>query len=138
MANQDQKNEYAKSVALFLAELLRTRKISISRASEIAGRVVNNINLIDTEEDFLKLIKELMSDFDELDHLHKLVTEKIQISKRVNLENRVREFASQTIITDLTLAANILSDAVSYNCTLEALCAKYPSFKQFMEYYEHR
>ena len=73
MDSQNAKEEYAKQVCLFLAELLRTHKIALPRAAEIAEKVTQNINLIDSEAQFLTLIKQLAQDFQELIHLGELV-----------------------------------------------------------------
>ncbi|HYC79427.1 MAG TPA: hypothetical protein VEC17_00180, partial [Candidatus Binatia bacterium] len=63
---QTTRDHYGRMVCFFLAEGLRSRKISISRAAEIAEKVLNHVNLLDTETAFLNLVKELAKDFEEL------------------------------------------------------------------------
>src|SRR3989338_4150956 len=86
------KDAYAKSVCYFLAEQLRTRRISLTRAAEIAQKMVANIRLIDREEDFLTLIKSLSGDFEELVQLEDRVSMSMHVGKRKELEIKVLEF----------------------------------------------
>lgn len=128
------KEEYAKSVCLFLAELLRTRKISLQRAAEIAQKVVDHVNLLDTEADFLKLIKELTYDFEELFKLEQRVMMHMETSKRLELENRVREFVIGVMGYDPNLALSVLQAAISEQTDMTNMCAKFPQFKEFIEH----
>src|SRR6185436_7071636 len=111
----EQKNEYAKAISLFLAELLRTRKITLHRAADIAQKVVENINLIDTEEHFLKLVKELSSDFDELQHLVERYHMHLKVTDRKDLEHKARMFAIQIMSSDMNLALQVLQEATKEN-----------------------
>lgn len=127
------KEEYAKAVCFFLSEMLRTHKISFERSAEIAQRILENINLIDTEEDFLKLIKELSKDFEELVKLEEQAYFRVEQNDRKSLDHIVREFVIYTIAEDLKLALTLLQEVVNKKCTPEELCAKYPQFDQFVE-----
>ncbi|MEJ0021188.1 MAG: hypothetical protein WDN47_01260 [Candidatus Doudnabacteria bacterium] len=129
----EKKNEYAKSVCYFLAEELRIRKISLSRAAEIAQKVVDNINLIDTEQDFLRLIKDLSSDFDELFQLEERIQFGIQISQRKQLEEKVREFVADILPQDTKMALEILQEAIREEIKAEDLRKDFPKFNQFLE-----
>lgn len=126
------KEEYAKAVCFFLSEMLRTHKISLERSAEIAQRILENINLLDTEEDFLKLIKELSKDFEELVKLEERAYYRVEQSDRKNLDHIVREFVIYTIAEDLKLAASLLQEVVNKKSTPEELCAKYPQFNEFI------
>jgi hypothetical protein len=132
MTDTNKKNEYAKSVALFLAELLRSRKVTLKRAAEIAAKVVANINLVDTEEHFLRLIKELTLDFEELHHLQELISIEIKINKRKQMEKIVIEFAASIMVTDIRLASEVLRHASNDNVDYEQLRSKFPQFNEFM------
>ena len=127
------KEEYAKAVCMFLAEMLRTRKVSLSRSAEIAQKVVDNINLIDTEEDFLRLIKELTSDFEELFKLQKIVLLDVERSQRRDMEETVREYVINIMGTDARQALDVLVEAVKAESQLPQLCAKFPKLKEFTE-----
>lgn len=125
-------DQYAKSVCLFLAELLRTHKISLGRAAEIAQKVVDNINLIDSEHDFLRLIKELSSDFDELFGLQERIQMNIHVTVRKELENKVREFVIFILPQNSNLALAVLQEAIKDNVRTQDLCDKFYEFKEFI------
>ncbi len=128
-----QKENYAKSISLFLAELLRTRKVQLSRAAEIAQQVLANINLIETEEQFLKFIKLLSSEFEELTRFQDKISFDIQQHSREYLEDSVRQFVILYLSQDVRLACSVLEEAVQPGCTVEQLCGRYPQFKEFKE-----
>ncbi len=125
------KEQYAKSVCFFLAEQLRTRKVELKRCAEIAQKVVENINLLETEQDFLRLIKEMTSDFEELISLDRRVTFHIQVTDREKLEGDVREFAIHLIGHDPILVTTILSEAMKQGSSLPDLYSKFPQFQEF-------
>jgi len=127
------KEQYAQAVSFFLAELLRTRKISLNRAAEIAQKVTENINLIDSEERFLSFIKEISSDFEELFQLQERISFTIKYDARRDFEQKVREFAISTLATDATLACQVLQEAVNENCEINQLCVKFPQFSEFIK-----
>lgn len=132
MNTLDQKDQYAKAVSMFLAELLRTRRIGLNRAADIAQKVVANLNLLDSEARFLQFIKELSGDFEELFQLEARVDMHMKFSARHDFEQKVREFAISTLPTDANLACLVLQEAVSENCESEELSAKFPQFKEFI------
>ncbi len=127
------KNDYAKSVSLFLAELLRTRKINLKRAADIAQKVVQNINLIDTERHFLQFVKELASDFEELFPFEELVHLHIHSTDRRDLEHKVRLFVAHIMSSDQPQALNLLQESLRNDVTSAELYAKFPQFRQFTE-----
>lgn len=129
----DQKEQYARSVCYFLAELLRTHRLSLLRAAEIAQKVVENINLIDSEENFLKLVKELSSDFEELNKLSDRIQMNIHTSQRKILEDAVRGFVITILPSDTNLALAILQEAIKDHIMIEDLCVKFPQFQVFIK-----
>lgn len=133
MSVSNNKEEYAKAVCYFLAELLRTHRVSLARASEITQKVLANINLIDTEAQFLKLVKELSQDFQELLSLGRRVDMHLKVGEREQFEIHVREFVILSLNSDPPSAMAVLKEAVTEGVAVEAICAKYPTFKQFME-----
>jgi hypothetical protein len=126
------KDEYAKAVCYFLAELLRTRKITLTRSAEIAQKVVDHINLIDSEEDFLRLIKEMTSDFEELFQLTERIHMNIKVDTRKDLDGQVREFVIRTLPQDTKLALDVLLSAIQQDAKVDDLCVKFPQFKEFL------
>ena len=132
-----QKEEFAKLTCLFLAEQLRTKKISLQRASEIAQKVVQNLNLLDTEQDFLKFIKELTADFEELVHLEQRVFMHAEVTERRQMESHVKEFVISVLTHDANLALTIMEAAVKDETRLEHLLQSFPEFKNYMEKTKH-
>lgn len=126
------KEDYAKMVCLFLAELLRTHKISLNRAAEIAQKVVENINLINNEKDFLGLISELNKDFEELFRLEDRVFFHIAVDERKQMESQVRSFVIQIISDDPKMALDIMMEAIKEESKLETLSVKFPKFNDFL------
>ncbi len=127
------KNHYARMVCLFLAEGLRTRNMGLRRAGEIAEKVLQNMNLLDNERDFLMLVKELAKDFDEMTTLEKkLIMDKEKKEKR-DMERIVKDFSVQSLSGNSHQALSLLQDATGQNVTLEELEKKYPDFKEFVE-----
>lgn len=125
------KEQYAKAVSMFLAEMLRTRKIGLTRSAEIAQKVIDNINLIDNEEHFLSFIKELSKDFEELFKLEKIVLKDLKVTQRHNMEEKVREYAITIMATDTKLALSILVEAIREDIQMEDLFNKFPGFREF-------
>jgi hypothetical protein len=126
------KNDYARAVCHFLAEGLRTRKIGLKRAAEIAKKVVDHMNLLDTERDFLKLVKELSIDFQELVKLEDRIYLYIKSDDRSRMETSVKEFAVKLISQDTKLALQIMEEAIKDGADLKQLEDKFPQFKEFI------
>ena len=131
--SDNNKEQYARAVSLFLAEELRVRKISLPRAAEIAQKVVENINLIDSEARFLGFIKEISSDFEELFQLQERIDMHMKYNARREFEEQVREFAILTLSNDAALASQVLQEAVNENSEINQLCAKFPQFASFIK-----
>ncbi len=138
MNTQGNKNEYARLVSLFLAELLHTRKISLDRAAEIGQKVLANINLIDTEQDFMKLVMELTRDFEELMPFEERVHIHAHVSERKDLERKVRAFVVSILATDMPLAIKILEEAIRDEVSLADLQHKFPEFSKYLETNSHQ
>jgi hypothetical protein len=132
-----QKNEYARMISLFLAELLRTRKTSLNRAADISQKVVENINLIDTEVDFLRFVQMLTSEFDEMVPMKEVVQLHIRKNHRVDLEQKVKSFVIHIMQEDPNHALEVLQEASKDDAKLPDLCLKYPKLKQFIEINRH-
>lgn len=119
-------------VCLFLAEQLRVRKISLPRAAEIAQKVVSNINLLDSEQDFLRLVKELAKDFEELVRLEERVFFWVDINHRKVMEENVRGCVVEMIGQDPVFALELLNMAIKDGATVEDLKIKFPQFAAFL------
>lgn len=131
--NQINKEEYAKAVCLFLSEQLRTHKISLQRAADIASKIVSNLNLIDTEHDFLQLIKELSKEFEILIRLEEKVFFYAQINERKRMEQLVREFVIGYFASDSKMVLELLLEAIRSETTIAVLEQKFPVFSRFVK-----
>jgi hypothetical protein len=132
------KEEYAKSVCMFLSELLRTHRIDLARSAEIAQKTLEHLNLIDSEEDFLKFVKELTLDFQELFQLEERVLLNVHMNRRAEMENLVREFVITTVPDNPKQALTILLEAIKDDCRLEDLSRKFPLFEKFRQEQDHQ
>ncbi len=127
------KEQYAQAVCYFLAELLRNHRVSLPRAAEISEKVVGNINLIDTEKQFLEFIRDLSRDFEELLQFTERIDMHMKAGDREKLETQVREFVISSIGSDLDTAFAVLNEAIKEGCRHEDLCQKFPQFHQFIQ-----
>lgn len=127
------KQDYARAVCVFLADGLRSKRVPLQHAAEIAQKVVENINLIDTEKDFLNFIKNLSKDFEELVKLEDRIFMHMKIDERKVMEAKVREFVVTVLQSDLSQAVEILDAAVKSGSKIDELQQKFPKFRQFLE-----
>lgn len=128
----DPKELYAKSLCYFLAEMLRTRKIELKRAADIGQKFAQNVNLIDTEKDYLRFIKDMSSDFEELFFLGQRIEITVTTNPQRELETRVREFVASILPLDTNLALLVLEKSIKDDASVEALRKKFPKFDQFI------
>lgn len=126
------KDDYARVVCLFLAEGLRSRKVSLVRSAEIAQKVVENINLVDTEHDFLRLIKELAIDFQELLKLEDRIFLYVKNDERARMEKAVKDFAAAIMASDSKTALAIMQQALDEKTSIEMLKKNFPTFNEFL------
>lgn len=129
----NKKEEYARAVCYFLAELLRNHRVALPRAAEISEKVLANINLIDTELQFLEFIRVISKDFEELVGFSERIDMHMKVGERQKLDIQVREFVIASLDKDLETAFLVLSEAVKPDACHEVLCGKFPVFKQFIE-----
>lgn len=126
------KEQFAKSVCLFLAEMLRTRKVTLHRGAEIARAMVLKLDEIETEEDFLRLTRELEYEFQELVALsHDLVFHQ-EVSRRQQMEQLVRAFVIHDLPGNPRQAVLIMEKALEPACSLEELATLFPDFAEFV------
>lgn len=123
---------FAQAVCYFLAEQLRVRRIDLKRAAEISQKVLQNINLVSNEADFLRFIKELSNDFEELQTLEKIVFMNMRAGSRKQMDNAIKEFVVATIVYDLPLATQVLSEAIKVEARAEDLLSKYPQLGKYL------
>lgn len=120
-------------VCQFLAEGMRSRKLTLKRASEITEKVLANYNLIDSEADFLSLIKELSKDFEELSKLEKDVLKQRHMDQRRHMENLVKDYVISNLHLHPQVSLTIMEEASKESSNLEALKQKFPEFNLFVQ-----
>ena len=133
IAPNPKKEEFAKEVCMFLAEQLRTHRISLERSADISQKVIDHLNLIDTEEDFLKFIMEIGHDFEELAVFAVRLEFYQRITRRQKMENSVREFVISIMPQDVQLALSVLLEAVKDEVQMRDLTQKFPQFNEFIQ-----
>lgn len=129
------KHHYAKLTCLFLVEGLRTRKMPLPRVVEIAEKFLDHVNLLDSERDFLLLVKELSKDFEELVALENKILQNRNIQERRKFEQLVKEFAIKYMSDNSQLALKVLKEACSDTANISTLSSRYPEFNQFAKKY---
>ncbi len=127
------KEDYARVVCMFLAEGLRSRNITLVRGAEIAQKVYDNLNLLDSEQDFLRLIKELSNDFEELLQLEQRVNMYVASDQRAKMEKLVKEFVAAAMVSDSKTALDLIHEATKPDSTIESLKKTFPKFQEYLE-----
>lgn len=119
-------------MCLFLAEMLRTRRVSLRRGADIAAAIVVKLDQIQSEAEFLQLVKQLEYEFQELQHLEQDLTFYHKVSQREKLEKLVREFAIQNLPDDPHRAVALMEEALLPGVELSELTKNFPDFGEFV------
>ena len=125
----------SKAVCLFLAEMLRTRKVKLDRCADIAAEIVNRLESIGSEKQFLDAVKELEFEFQELKTLKNDLLQVTSMSSRQQMEQIVREYAIQILPHDPKQSILLLEEALKSESTLISLSKRFPAFAKFAEDY---
>lgn len=132
MSNLPEKEKYIKILCLFLAEEMRVHNIELDRAAFVARKVMQNINLLDSEKDFLSLIKELSKDFNELVRFGQHLEYSSAIKSRRNWEQFVTDYVVSNLTNNMHTALQIVEDASQPDMSLDILKKKYPEFGDYI------
>lgn len=124
--------ELAKAVCLFLAEMLRTRNTSLERSAEIAAAVVEKLPTIESEAEFLEIVRTMEADFQELKVLEEDLAFHHQADARQKMEQLVREFAIGSLPGDPERAVVIMEESLKPGSTLASLREKFADFNEFV------
>src|SRR6266404_5309817 len=119
-------------VALFLAEAIRSRRTSLTRAAEISHRVIAMLPSISGETQALSMLTEIEKDFQEVSVLKQALHFGYQSSDVKVYETEIKDYASKIFSKDLNLSNAFLQDAARPGATIQQLCLKYPEFCQFL------
>ena len=132
MAESSQNNNFVKLVAYFLAEIVRSRRASISRAAEISEEVVKNLSQFSSEAAALNWVQEISREFEELGDLKQALKFNYHPSDIGVYQDEVKDFASRLLERDMRRSSEFLNDASAKQNTIQQLCIKYPDFCNFL------
>ena len=124
--------EFSKEVCLFAAEQLRQERMSLAQAGELTEKVSQNLNLVGSEQDALRLTRELARDQEYLTGLVERVYMNAEVTENERLVELVRAFAVAFLPKDPKVAAELTQTANEPNMTIEQLSVQFPEFKQFI------
>lgn len=119
-------------VALFLAEALRSRRISLSRAAEVSARVTDCLPYISSEDQALAMLTEIEKDFQEVTALKQALHFGYKESDVKVYEDEIKSYAAKILQQGLTEPNAFLQDAAIPNMSISQLCLKYPDFCSFL------
>lgn len=117
---------------MFFSEVIRSRKITIARAAELSGAIIDAYKTVQDETQLLEVLSELEKDFDEVFMLKEALQFGQTLSETKIYEKEIREYAADLFARDMVLSAAFLQDARQPGATIQQLCLKYPYFSNFL------
>jgi hypothetical protein len=117
-------------VALFLAEELRSRHVTINRAAEISSLVVEALPQLSNEETVLTFLTQIEHEFEEVGLLKQALCFNYQDDDINVYTKEIKDFAAQLFESDMVASATFLQNAASPGMTIQKLCIKHPDFCQ--------
>jgi len=130
-------NEYQLNqlIALFLAEIIRSRRTSLRRAAEISRFVVQRIHSIHSEPEALNMLTSIEKDFEEVVTLKQVLHFGYKKSNIKIYEQEIKEYAAEILVKNMVESSAFLQDASRKDITIQELCLKHPEFCEF--FYRH-
>lgn len=119
-------------VAVFLAEVIRSRRTSLARAAEISDRVVQLLPQMKSEAEALALLTEVEKDFEETVVLKQVLHFGYKDTDIQLYEHNIKEYAAMIFVKDMVLSVAFLHDAAQPGMDIRKLCLKYPDFCQYL------
>jgi len=119
-------------IALFLAEVIRTRRTSLRRAAEISHLVVSRLPQINSEDQMLLMLTDIEKEFEEVSALKQVLHFGYGPSDIKVYEREIKEYASKIFIKDIHTSNTFLQDAAQPGMNIQQLCLKYPDFCQYL------
>lgn len=123
---------FSNLVALFLAEVIRSRRTSLPRAAEISQRVISQIKNCKDENKTLAMLTDIEKDFEEVSSLKQALHFGYKLNELKVFEKEIKEYASKIISQDLKASAEFLEDAALPSMNIQQLCIKYPKFCDYL------
>ena len=121
-----------KLVAMFLAEVIRSRRTSLSRAAEISDRVIQLLPQMKTESQALSLLTDVEKDFEEMVVLKQALHFGYRDTDIQVYEQDIKEYAARIFTQDMALSVAFLQEASKPDMDIQKLCFKYPDFCQYL------
>ncbi len=125
-------NQFNGLVALFLAEIIRSRRTSLRRAAEISNWVIRNLPKMTSETAILGLLTDIERDFEEVAALKQALHFGYKELDIKVFEHEIRQYASDIFAKDMVLSAAFLQDASKSDMDIQRLCLKYPDFCNYL------
>lgn len=119
-------------ISLFLCELLRSRKISLSRAAEVAYGVIEKLSEITNESEALSFLGSLEKDYEEVLALKQALHFGYKEEDVHVYEKEIREYAASLFDSNMVVSSSFLHDAADPRATIQTLCLKYPDFCTYL------
>lgn len=117
---------------MFLAEVIRSRRTSLSRAAEISDRVIQLLPQMKTESQALSLLTDVEKDFEEMVVLKQALHFGYRDTDIHVYEQDIKEYAARIFTQDMALSVAFLQDASKPDMDIQKLCFKYPDFCQYL------
>lgn len=119
-------------VAVFLAEVIRSRRTSLARAAEISDRVIQLLPQMKSEAEALALLTEVEKDFEETVVLKQVLHFGYKETDIHLYEHDIKEYAAMIFVKDMVSSVAFLRDAAQPGMDIRKLCLKYPDFCQYL------
>ena len=132
MSEEVQPNGFNRIVSLFLAEELRSRRVSLARAAEISRRVLQNLGNIHSETDALNMLSDIEKDFEEVGVIKQALHFGHAQPDVKQYEQQIKEYASDLLKQDIESSATFLRDCSGPQADIQVLCVKYPKFCEYL------
>ncbi|MCL5774591.1 MAG: hypothetical protein M1333_00085 [Patescibacteria group bacterium] len=119
-------------VAMFLAEVVRSRRTSLARAAEISDRVIQLLPDMKTEAEALSLLTEVEKEFEEMVVLKQALHFGYKENDVQVYEHDIKDYAAEIFSKDMSLSVAFLHDAARPGMDIQKLCLKYPDFCDYL------
>jgi hypothetical protein len=117
---------YSKLAAVFLSEIIRSRRTSLSRAAEISEAVNGAIQNMKSEEEVLAYLTNIEKDFEEVRGLKEVLHFGLNQPDTKVYEQEIKDYAAELFKRDMVASSVFLQDAAKPGMTMQELCLRYP------------
>ncbi len=121
---------YSRLAAVFLSEIIRSRRISLARAAEISEAVNSAMQNMKSEEELLSYLTGIEKDFEEVRGLKEVLNFGLRQPETKIYEREIKEYAAELFKNDMVASSIFLQDAAKSSMTMQELCLRYPEFSK--------